>query len=37
MKISEITKEVLKERLIREITVLMVLQKNPHIFKRVSK
>jgi hypothetical protein len=37
MKVSEITKEVLKERMIREITVLMVLQKNPDIFKRVAK
>ncbi len=37
MKISEITKEVLKERNIREITVLMTLQKNPQVFKRVSK
>jgi hypothetical protein len=27
----------LKERMIREITVLMVLQKNPDIFKRVAK
>jgi hypothetical protein len=35
MKVSEITKEVLKERLIREITVLMVLQKHPEIFQRV--
>jgi len=37
MKVSEITKEVLKERLIREITVLMVLQKHPEIFQRVWK
>jgi len=35
MKISEITKEVLKERVIREITVLIVLQKNKDVFKRV--
>jgi hypothetical protein len=35
MKVSEITKEVLKERLIREVTVLIVLQKNPDIFERV--
>ena len=37
MKISEITKEVLKERVIREITVLIVLQKNKDVFKRVWK
>jgi len=37
MKVSEITKEVLKERLVREITVLMVLQKNPDLFERVWK
>ena len=37
MKINEITKEVLKERMIREITILMVLQKNPDVFKRVEK
>jgi len=35
MRISEITKEVLKERVIREITVLMVLQKQKDIFERV--
>ena len=37
MKVSELTKEVLKERNIREITVLMVLQKNSDIFERVGK
>lgn len=37
MKVSEITKEVLKERLIREVTILIVLQKNPDIFERVWK
>ena len=37
MKVSEITKEVLKERLIREVTVLIVLQKHPEIFERVWK
>ena len=37
MRISEITKEVLKERVIREITVLMVLQKQKDIFERVWK
>lgn len=37
MKVNEITKEVLKERLVREITVLMVLQKHPEIFERVWK
>lgn len=37
MKVSEITKEVLKERKIREITVLIVLQKNSDIFKREGK
>jgi len=37
MKVSELTKEVLKERNIREITVLMVLQKNHNIFERVWK
>jgi hypothetical protein len=35
MKISELTKEVLKERTVREITVLMVLQKNTDTFERV--
>lgn len=37
MKVSEITKEVLKERKIREITVLIVLQKHSNIFERVWK
>ncbi len=37
MKVSELTKEVLKERNIREITVLMVLQKNTDIFERAGK
>jgi hypothetical protein len=35
MKVSEITKEVLKERMIREVTVLLVLQKHQDIFERV--
>ncbi len=37
MNVNEITKEVLKERIIRESTILMVLQKNQNIFKRVWK
>lgn len=37
MKISEITKEVLKERRIREVTILIVLQKYKNVFERVSK
>jgi len=37
MRLSEITKEVLKERNIREITVLLNLQKHKDIFERVWK
>ncbi len=37
MRVSEITKEVIKERLIREVTVLIVLQKHKDRFERVWK
>lgn len=37
MKVSEITKEVLKERMIGEVTVLIVLQKHKDKFERVWK
>lgn len=37
MKVKEITKEVLKERTVQEVTILMVLQKNPDTFERVWK
>jgi len=37
MRTSEIAKEVLKERLVKEITILLVLQKHPEIFERVWK
>jgi len=37
MKIKEIVKEVLKEKMVREVTILMVLQKNKDIFQRVGK
>jgi len=37
MKVSEITKEVLKERLVKEVTVLLVLQKHNNLFERVGR
>jgi len=37
MKVSELIKEVLKERNIKEVTILMVLQKHTDIFERVWK
>ena len=37
MKTAEIAKEVLKERLVKEVTILLVLQKHPDIFERVGK
>ena len=37
MKTSEIAKEVLKERLVKEVTILLVLQKHQDIFERVWK
>gem|GEM_PF-2163274 len=37
MKIKEIVKEVLKEKMVREVTILMVLQKNKDTFQRVGK
>ena len=37
MKTSEIAKEVLKERLVKEVTILLVLQKHSEFFERVGK
>ena len=36
-KVREIVKEVLREKMVREVTVLMVLQKNKDLFERVEK